>query len=278
MSFDLHTHSTCSDGSYAPEDLIDLAIAEGLQGISITDHDSVNAYPGVIISAKQKGIQILPGVEFSTHFNGKSVHILGYSFDFTHPAILDLCIRHEKRREDRNRKILDKLKQEGIIILEDDLRKTALGVIGRPHIAQLLVKGNYAKNIAHAFKIYLGDGKRCFVPGYSLSVDESIDAIHQAKGYAILAHPHLFNSRSFAKKLIEAFPFDGIESVYSLMTSSQNAFWIEYANKHHLLKTGGSDFHGAAKPDLKLGAAKVEWEYAELLFSQFYSNFSEYRP
>lgn len=271
MSYDLHTHSTYSDGSYSPLELVHYAREKKLEGLSITDHDSIEAYPEVLAVGKDHHIQILPGVEFSCHYKGQSVHVLGYSFDFTHQTLLAFCLKHKKRRHQRNAEILGKLKEIGFSIAEKELENCAKGAIGRPHIAQLLLEKGYVIDIPQAFKLYIGDGKKCYAPGITFTLEETLSVIHEAKGLAVLAHPHLYHSPFFVKELLK-FPFDGIEAEYSQMSSKKNALWIDLAKKNNLLMTGGSDFHGTIKPTISLGATQVKREQIEPFFNQFYSH------
>lgn len=270
---DLHCHSTCSDGTFSVEELLLHAQKNGIQGLSITDHDTVGAYPEALTLGKKLGIQVIPGVEFSAHFKEKSVHILGYSFDFTSPSLQSLCERHRLRREERNHLILEKLKTKKIDIQPEELAaNTPLHTIGRPHIAQILVEKGIVPDIASAFRRYIGDGKPCFVQGPTFSMEETLDVIHQAKGLAVLAHPHLQNSRSFVFDILKH-PFDGLECEYAQMTPKQNAPWIALAKEKNLLMTGGSDFHGSVKPTLKLGATLVDFEKFAPLMTQFRSHY-----
>lgn len=257
---DLHCHSTCSDGTLSVEELLLLAKASGIQGLSITDHDTIAAYPEALILGKKLGIQVIPGVEFSAHYKGKSVHILGYSFDYKSPFLHQLCERHRLRREERNRLILEKLKAKNMVIQPEELAEsTALHTIGRPHIAKLLVEKGFAKDIAEAFHRYIGDGKPCYAQGNPFTIEETLEAIHKANGLAVLAHPHLQNSRSFIRDIL-THPFDGLECEYAQMSPKQNAPWLTLASERKLLMTGGSDFHGSVKPTLKLGATVIDQE------------------
>jgi 3',5'-nucleoside bisphosphate phosphatase len=270
---DLHCHSTCSDGTLTVEELLQLAKKNGIQGLSITDHDTLGAYPEALILGKKLEIQVIPGVEFSTHFKGKSVHILGYSFDFKSPSLHHLCERHQLRREERNRLILEKLKTKNITIQPEELASSSLlHTIGRPHIAKLLVEKGVVPDIATAFHRYIGDGKSCYVQGTTFTIEETLDAIHQAKGLAVLAHPHLQNSRSFVADILQL-PFDGLECEYAKMPPQKNAPWIALALEKKLLMTGGSDFHGSVKPNLKLGATAVDQEKFSPLLEQFHSHY-----
>lgn len=256
---DLHCHSTCSDGTCTPFEILDLAKKIGLRGLSITDHDSVLAYPAALEKAKELDLYLIPGVEFSSHHKNQSVHILAYSFDYTHPAIHALCEKHKRRRLDRNLKILDKLKTVGFLIDPEELLALSFATLGRPHIAYLMMQKKYVPDIATAFKLYLGDGKKCYVAGDQISLEETLATIKTANGLAVLAHPHLYNSYKTVKKLLE-FSFDGLECSYANMTLEQNQPWIELAKEKNLMITGGSDFHGDVKPTIQLGATSIPWE------------------
>lgn len=270
MSFDLHMHSTYSDGTLTPEELIVLAEKKGLKGISITDHDSISAYPEAFLYAKKHQINLIPGIELSCHFKNQSTHILGYSFDHAHPSIIGLCKRHSERRTNRNLEILEKLKSLGIEISENELHASTQGVVGRPHIAKILVKRGLVADIPDAFKTYLGEGKKAYCPGEIFSVEEAIQVIHEAKGFAVLAHPHLHYNHAFVKELLNAHRFDGIECVYAIMPAAKNAPWINYAKQKNLLITGGSDFHGTIKPMIPLGSATVQEEQIIPLITRFH--------
>lgn len=265
---DLHCHSTCSDGSLTPAQLIALAKAKGLNGLSITDHDGVEAYPSAFELAAEHGIQMIPGAEFSSHLGEKSVHILAYSFDTSNPELLAFCKKHRERRYSRNEQILQKLSKEGYEITLEELLKSAPATVGRPHIAKLLVEKGYVPDIVTAFKRHIGDGKKCYVPGVKISIEETLAVIHSAKGLAVLAHPHLYQSGKFVRKVLE-YPFDGLETRYARLSTRQNAPWIALAQEKNLFQTGGSDFHGAMKPAIDLGSTTVGWENFEKLLKHY---------
>jgi predicted metal-dependent phosphoesterase TrpH len=258
MSFraDLHCHSTCSDGSLSPEQLVDLAVVKGLQGLSITDHDTVASYPHIIDYAASKGIKMITGVEFSSHFNEKSVHILGYGFDPSDETLLALCARHQERRKLRNLEILKKLESFNLPITEEELYAIPSHTIGRPHIALLMVQKGYVPDFKRAFNRYLGDGKKCFVPGPMITVEETLAVIKKAGGKAVIAHPHLYSNKKFVRKVLEL-GFDGIECDYACFSLQFNMPWHTMANEFNLIHTGGSDFHGDKKPGIPLGASSV---------------------
>ena len=252
--YDLHTHSTVSDGTFTPKELIDLASSIELSGLSITDHDTIDAYTDELFTyAQEKNIEIIPGVEFSSCYQDTGIHLLGYCFDIHNEAIKQFCIRHKERRKDRNRQILELLKKEGMELSEDDLRDAG-GVVGRPHIAGAMIRKGYVATFQDAFRLFIGDGKPCFAPGNRFSLEETIAIIHGAGGKAVLAHPILLKKRSLIKKLLEL-PFDGIECFYANFSASQNGEISYIATKHNLVQTGGSDFHGTVKPHSILGSA-----------------------
>lgn len=261
MSFfraDLHCHSTASDGTYSPEDLVKLAVDIGLNALSITDHDTIDAYSKAAPLAKQLNMPLLSGIEFSTMLLGKSVHLLGYGFQINHPAIAKLCEKHKLRRKARNVAIVENLKNLGLPI---DL-PVGESSIGRPHIAQGMVEKGYVATVQEAFKKYLGEGKPAYAKGEGVAVQETIDALHAASGLAVIAHPHLIDEPYLIKNLLD-FNFDGIECFYAKFSPEQNKRWLEIAAKKNWLITGGSDFHGSIKPTIPLGASWVDqnnWE------------------
>lgn len=272
---DLHCHTTCSDGTLTPKEIIHLAKKNGLSGLSITDHDTVEAYDEAISEARAADLALISGVEFSANHANTSVHILGYAFVFD--GVRDLCNRHKKRREDRNRTILSLLAANGMPLTEEEvLACTTIPlhgltrIVGRPHIAQAMIKKGYIDSVQNAFKLYIGEGKPCYAPGESFSVDETIDVIHGAKGYAIIAHPHLINNESLIPKLL-SMEFDGIEGYYAQLQSQKHERWIKIAKKKEWLITGGSDFHGTIKPN-PLGCSWVGEETFRRLEDRYKEN------
>ncbi len=252
---DLHCHSTCSDGTFTPEELVRHALDKGLQGLSITDHDNVSAYALAKPLADRLGLALISGVEFSAELRGVSVHVLGYAFQTDHPAILDLCTKHKNRRAQRNHEMFEKLAQLDMPLDEEALSLNAQ-TLGRPHIAQAMVDKGYVDSIPDAFKKFLAEGRPAYVRGELFSVEETLNTLHQAGGVAIIAHPHLIDRPRILNQLVEM-PFDGIECFYSRFDKSRNQRWIRIAEKKGWLMTGGSDFHGMVKPGVELGCSWV---------------------
>lgn len=271
---DLHCHSTCSDGSLTPLELLELAAQKEIQALSITDHDSIAAYtPEVLIKAAELGILLIPGVEFSTGIGRTSIHLLGYNFSLQSPQIAALCLEHVNRRKIRYVAILERLRHKGMPITVEELLETAdaLGdkqhtkIIGRPHIAQTMVKLGYVESIQEAFKKYIGENAPCYVQGEQFSVKMTIDVIHQAGGKAIIAHPHLIKNNEILTQLL-AMDFDGIECYYSKFGMKEHQRWIKIAENRKWIITGGSDFHGDIKPSIPLGCSWINEDLFKAAF------------
>lgn len=275
---DLHCHTTSSDGSETPEQVIQLAKASGLSALSITDHDTVDAYDTAIPLAKEAGIILLPGVEFSTVLNQMSVHILGYGFQVDDKAILELCSKHAERRKNRNLAVLELLKKHGMPLTYENLidaipvQHASKGrSIGRPHIAFAMMNKGYVNSIQEAFGKFLGDECSCYVQGNSFTVDETIDTIHRAKGIAVIAHPHLIKNTALLKELLTK-DFDGIECYYGNFPANVHTRWLKIAKHRNWLVTGGSDFHGKAKPTLNLGRSWIGQDHFQALLERLATN------
>jgi predicted metal-dependent phosphoesterase TrpH len=254
--YDLHVHSQCSDGTDSPFTLLDKIKEIGFQGISITDHDTIDAYTEELFEyAKKLEVDLLPGVEFSSHYDGNGVHILGYFFDRKNQALIDFCKEHHVRRRKRNEIILKLLERHGMKISIEELYMGQDKSIGRPHIAKILVDKGYAESIGDVFQRWIGDGKPCFERGIVFSIQKTIEVIRKAKGKAVLAHPILLKRHSLIRQVLKEAPFDGIEAYYARFSEKQNQEMVKIGEKGRFIMTGGSDYHGENKPLNKLGSA-----------------------
>lgn len=256
---DMHCHTTCSDGSLSPIDVLHLAKEKGLSGLSITDHDTIEAYDKrTLTEAQILGIELCPGVEFSTHHLQCSIHILGYAFDLNSMLLKEFCKRHQERRRHRNTSILRRLRFKGCSITEEDLyeRYKKEKTVGRPHIALLMVERGFVKSIKEAFDKYIGDNKSCYDPGLPFTVEETIDVIHKAGGKAFIAHPHLIAHKKILKNLFQM-SFDGLECYYSFSHHPNQSTLLQKAEELGWLVSGGSDFHGEVRPTIPLGASYI---------------------
>lgn len=266
---DLHLHSTFSDGMFTPKELISKAHESQIQGISITDHDTISAYSSELFHyAKEMNVELLTGVEISSALRNETIHILGYGFDYNSHKLSDFLKEVRQKRNNRNRAILKKLAVYGIKISEDELyRETPdSSSVGRPHIAYLMVKKGYVSDFRAAFQEYLKDGAKCYVEGEKFTPGDVIKALHEVKGKAVLAHPHLIKDFTIIQALIEM-DFDGIEAYYGKMTPDKEKRWVKIGEKKGWIITGGSDYHGEIKPFLTLGCSWVCKKTFDLLRS-----------
>lgn len=275
---DLHCHTNCSDGSLKPAELIQLAADQGLKGLSITDHDTIAAYEEAVPAAKDKNIQLISGVEFSTVHRHVSIHLLAYSFPLDSPPILKFCQDQQKIREERNLAILDLLDSYQMPLEPEDFPEDFFSShsnysFGRPHIAMAMKKRGYVKSIQQAFHEFIGDGRPCYVAGKRFSVEESLEIIHAGKGLAVIAHPHLIDNPSVLKDLL-SMNFDGLEGYYSRFNLSENERWIKIGKRKGWIIVGGSDFHGDIREHIALGCSWVGEETFQLLKDHYEVNAS----
>ncbi|MBN2478752.1 MAG: PHP domain-containing protein [Parachlamydiales bacterium] len=276
MSFraDLHVHSYFSDGTMSPIELLNLAKEKNINAISITDHDTIEAYSDAVFQhAHSIGVQLMLGVEISSELFNENVHILGYNFDITNKSFKDFLKKVVEKREQRNRKILEKLKNFNIDISEEELEDFTKKIgaskttIGRPHISQLMQKKGITETFQEGFDKYFNDKGPCYVPGFKFSPKEVIEEIHKCSGIAVLAHPHFIRNRKIFDYLLEN-NIDGIEVYYAKLLPNIEARWERFAVKHNLLITGGSDYHGDIKPFNSLGSSWVDLNHFNKLNEQ----------
>lgn len=258
---DLHTHSTESDGTLTPEELMQLAADSGLSAIALTDHDTVGGLKKAKPAARALGIELVPGIELSTDYNGTEVHMLGFYIDDTNPAFLAKLQEFIDSRDVRNEKMAFLLQKEGFdITLEKLYQEYPESVITRAHFARYLVEHGFIKDRDTVFRKYLGDNCRCYVPREKITPFEAIDLIRLGGGLAFFAHPVLCHMnhdrlRFFVRDLKEA-GLTGMEAIYSMNTPGDERNMKKLAAEFDLLISGGSDFHGENKPYIHLGTGK----------------------
>ena len=261
---DLHVHSNCSDGTYSVRDLVDYAVKKSLAAFALTDHDTVDGLDEILEYAeelKSKGInvpEVIPGIEFSTEYHGKDIHIVGLYIDYHSEAFLEKVKEFADGRVARNRKMCGLLQEAGIDITYEKLVEAFPDcVITRAHYARYLLDHRYTKSMQEAFDRYIGDHAPCFVPREKVTPFQVITLILEAGGIPILAHPILYhlsdaNLEHLVKECKEA-GLIGIEAIYSTYNTAEERQIRKLAEKYHLLISGGSDFHGSNKPGLDLG-------------------------
>jgi 3',5'-nucleoside bisphosphate phosphatase len=269
---DLHLHTTHSDGSLNPADVLALAQKAGVTALAITDHDIVDGLPEAIGVGTRLGIEVVPGVEISS-FDGKSeLHILGYCLNWRDEMLLKRLASLRASRHRRNPLIIERLQALGLELSYDEVRALAgTESVGRPHIARLLMEKGYVTSAKEAFDRYLAEGRPGYVARDLPIPAEAINWIRDARGVAVLAHP------TWVKESDDALPafvralkndgLGGIEVHYSTHTKQQTARFLELAKQFGLLVTGGSDFHGLTKPDIEVGTGRGSLRVPEHLLA-----------
>ncbi|WP_018133372.1 PHP domain-containing protein [Effusibacillus pohliae] len=243
--YDLHAHTTASDGTFTPRELVEHARRRGLAGVGITDHDSTDGIAEAIETGKRLHVDVVPGVEINAEYEGKEVHVLGYYFDLDSGSLQDLFRKLRNERINRMERILQKLDELGIPIERDEvLAEAGGGAVGRPHIARVLMKKGVVQDIRGAFDHYLGKGAPAYVERCKLSPQEAIRAIRDAGGVPVLAHPGLVGKDALIEELIPA-GLLGIEASHPDHPTDVRQRYTKLANELGLIATGGSDFHGA---------------------------------
>lgn len=258
---DLHVHSNASDGTCMPAQLAAAAKAAGLSAFALTDHDTTGGIAEALAAADTTGIEFIPGVELSTEYEGKEVHVLGLYIDTTNEPLQRHMADFRDSRANRNVRMLEKLRAEGFDISQEALAAMFPdAVITRAHIARYLLEKKYIPDIKTAFSEYIGDGCRCYVGRPKVTPTDAVDYILEAGGTPILAHPVMYHMpRPQLKKMIAGMKehgLVGIEAIYSENTSADEQYYKSLAREEGLLISGGSDFHGSNKPDIKLGKGR----------------------
>lgn len=243
MKYDLHVHSTYSDGRRTVLELAAEAKELGLGGFALTDHDTVDGWADIPEAERIYGIKIFPGIEISTLKDGTDVHILGYALKDLSPLKAKLVFLAESRRE-RILKMISKLKEQGMALNPDDVLAAAgNGTVGRPHLAEEMVKRGYVNHQQEAFKKYLGRGKSCYVERALISPEEAIGLISRCGGYAVLAHPGLDHVIRFLDDFVGA-GLKGLEVHHSSHNRVNSQKFAAMAAEKDLVITAGSDYHG----------------------------------
>ena len=263
---DLHIHSTASDGTHTPSEILNRAHTLGLAAISITDHDTVAGCREALDGEIPAGLAFLTGVEISAEpppffaLSG-SIHLLGYGIALESPGLSDMLKRLQDSRLNRNPRIIERLNALGLKITLDEIvsESGSPDQMGRPHIARTMVKKGLVPNFDAAFDVYLGNNRPAYVDKYRAPLEEAVDAIRDAGGIAVIAHPGLYRSQNglMSDAVMAAFKaagVDGIEVYYPEHSARQIAHYAALAERHGLVVTGGTDFHGSMKPEVSLGS------------------------
>lgn len=260
MYCDLHTHSCFSDGTYSPAELIAEAARLGLTAIALTDHNTVAGLPDFLAAGQGSSVEAVPGCEFSTEYNGVELHILGLFLAPQHyAAVTALLEKAQQEKERSNRDLVASLCHAGYQLDYAQICKKTKGQVNRAHIATALMEGGYVSSIQEAFRTLLGKAHGYYQPPERIDACDCIRFIKSIGAVAVLAHPFLDLDeaalRAFLPQAVEA-GLDGMEVAYSKYSPETTAAAFAVADDFGLKYSGGSDFHGQAKPDIALGTGR----------------------
>jgi 3',5'-nucleoside bisphosphate phosphatase len=273
MRIDLHTHSSISDGTDEPAELVRLAKAAGLDVVALTDHDTFDGLDEAVAEGKRLGIEVFRGMELSCARHGSSVHLLAYGADPSHPVLAEELTSVRGGRRGRLAGVLAKLAVLGVSVSEADVLAEVGNSpsVGRPHIADALVKAGYVGDRKEAFDRFLGDGGPAHVHRYAIDIGRGIDIVHAAGGVAVIAHPwgrgrEYILPPEVLRRLRHEHGLDGIEVDHQDHPPATRRRLRQLARELDLVGTGSSDYHGTGKPDHELGCNTTAPEvYAELV-------------
>ena len=260
---DLHLHTIYSDGTFTPEELVKQASKQGLSAIAVVDHDTVEGIDSTMEAAKTQGIEVIPGIELTAEWDGLEIHILGYLIDYKNKKLLERLEILAENRVERIYKIADKLKSIGIKLDPDSVFEISEeGTVGRLHVARAMVKEGIVSTTGEAFQKYLGDNGPAYVCGFRFTPQEAIKLLKDAGGVPVLAHPYVLRRDDLIPLFVD-YGLMGLEIYYPEHTQSMINLYLDMASQYHLLITGGSDCHGKAKPEVKIGIIKLPYQFVE---------------
>jgi len=258
---DLHTHSSASDGVYPPQEVVERADAVGLKAVALTDHDTTAGVAEALAAGEAAGIEVIPALEISTEFEGGACHILGYLLDPDEAGLARLLETARQGRARRNAAILDRLNDLGFrLAMEEVTRRRPTGTVTRAHFAAAMLEKGYVRTWDEAFEKYLGRGKSAYVARRRVEPADAIAAIRGADGLAALAHPRQLN-RSVAEtedwlRHLVGLGLEGVEVWTPDHSATLARHYEEMARRLGLLETGGTDWHGRADSDIRLGVGR----------------------
>jgi len=265
MFADLHLHTNFSDGTYTPEELAGHAIRLRFKAVALTDHDTMEGCPRMAAACQAGGVEFIPASELTTEHAGHELHMLGYFLDAKNEKLTTDLAHFQEVRRNRIYEMVEKLNHLRIPLKVEAVFKLAnCDSPGRPHVARALVQERLCGSLDEAFERFLKKGKPAWVPKFKISSAEAIALIHQAGGLAVLAHPGLNHTDEVIPDLVAA-GMDGIECFHTKHSTSMTQRYLEIADKHRLLVTGGSDCHGMSKGKPLIGGIKVPYECVERL-------------
>ena len=269
---DLHMHTSYSDGFYSPGELIEKVKEAEVDVVSITDHDNLSGIKEATDKGKELGIEVIPGVEISSDSQGKEIHVLGYFVDPENEELERYLKFFREERLKRAERIVNKLNILGLSIeLEDVLEFAQNSAVGRPHIAQAMLENELIKNYYEAFNKYIGNDGPAYERKVHISPKSAVKIISDAGGLSFIAHPG-YMPESLVKEMITA-GIDGIEVIHPSHTKQMTKFYRGIVNEYFLLESGGSDFHGGKREDLRnLGKFYTSYSVVEAMRKRLMKN------
>lgn len=259
-TIDLHIHTTASDGSLTPAEIAREAQRAGLCAFAVTDHDTVAGLPEAATAAAGLGLEFVPGVELAVKHLGRSMDILGLWLPLVPQTLADKLAWLNEERGKRNRRIVEKLRSLGVDLTYDEVKELAGGTIGRPHIAKALVQKGAVDSVQQAFDRYIADGGKANVPKQVLAPREAVELLAGEGATVILAHPGMYKIEPAeleqTLREFKEYGLEGIECFHPEHDAVKTHRCLHLAEKYGLVVSGGSDFHGAAKPGIKLGVGR----------------------
>lgn len=271
---DLHLHTTASDGTFPPNKVVQIAYKMGLKAIAITDHDTVSGVADALDATRNFNIEVIPGIEFSTEINNESIHIVGLYVDYRNKELVELSHGIFNSREIRAKKIIQKLNEliDGPKISLNEVINLANGIIGRPHIAEVMIEKGIVESINEAFEKYLKRGGPAYIPRFKLTPIEAVSFLNKIGAIPIIAHPGYIsdkiNLEEFIQELIEA-GLAGIEVYYPTHSKVDIHRFQALVKKYNLFESGGSDCHGELNNGPFIGSLEIPYSILENIKKRF---------
>ena len=265
MFADLHLHTHFSDGTYTPQELAAQARKHGLSAVALTDHDTVEGCAPMAVACEAEHIEFIPGTELTAEVDGVELHLIGYLFDTTNPRLLAEMARFQTVRQDRIREMVARLNKLDVPLDAEEVFALANCLSpGRPHVGRALVQAGICATLDEAFERFLKKHRPAWVPKFKISALNAIELVHQAGGLAVLAHPGLNRIDDLIPQLV-AEGLDGLECYHSKHSPSSCEHYVQMAQQHRLLITGGSDCHGMNKGRPLIGTIKLPYQHVQEL-------------
>lgn len=265
MFADLHLHTHFSDGTYGPEELAGLAQKHGLKAVALTDHDTMEGCEATARACAQHGVEFIPASELTAELGDVELHLIGYFLDSSNEKLGAELVRFQRVRQQRIHQMAERLQRVGIPLKAEAVFALAnCRAPGRPHVARALVQQKLVGSLDEAFERFLKKGKPAWVPKFKMSALQAIELIHQAGGLAVMAHPGLNRTDDIIPALVNA-GLDGIECFHTKHSTHATEHYLQIAEQHNLLVTGGSDCHGISKGKPLIGTMRIPYVYVERL-------------